>query len=61
MERKTYQINGVEPIESILAKCQDAVNNRDYPNPDYQNKKLHEITRESCSLPAKFLRYMGVK
>ena len=60
MERKTYQINKIESIEGILAECKDAVDNRDYSASDYQKKKFYEITKKSCSLPAKFLRYMGV-
>ena len=53
----------IEPLESILDECQEAVANGDYAASDYQGKKTYAI--RGCwnllkQTPSKFLRYIGV-
>jgi len=53
----------IEPLEDILKECQEAIDNGEYPTPDYQCKKTYTI--RGCwdllkETPTKFLRYIGV-
>ena len=52
MVTKTYEINraNIEPIEKILGQYQKYIDNGNCPTPDYQDRKTHEISRETSRL-----------
>ncbi len=49
----------IEPLESILDKCQEAIDNGEYST-DCPNKGNYVIN-SILEAPNKFLRYLGVK
>lgn len=55
-QKPRYKIGPMDS-ETLKRDIEEFVDSGDYPKSGYQFRKTYAITRELCSLPAKFMKY----
>ncbi|MDP3027421.1 MAG: hypothetical protein Q8N63_06945 [Nanoarchaeota archaeon] len=55
-QKPRYNVENTD-LETLTSEIDKFVASENYPKSGYQFRKTYAITRELCSLPAKFMKY----